>query len=172
VTNAVRRGIFPSAHAAPIESERDMSDLVLAVLHHLLVFSLAGLLAAELALLRPGVGGATLKVLGGLDAAYGATATLILAVGFSRVYFGVKGSAFYLGNPVFWAKIGAFAVVGLLSIAPTITILRWRKRAKAEADFAPSAGEVAKVRRVMVLEVLVFALIPILAAAMARGYGL
>lgn len=148
-----------------------MLDLVLAILHHLLVFSLAGLLAAELALLRPGVGGRTLKTLGGLDAAYGVTATLILVVGFSRVFFGGKGSAFYLGNPVFWAKIGAFAIVGLLSIAPTLAILRWRKQAKAQADFAPPAGEVATARRVLVLEVLVFALIPILAAAMARGYG-
>ncbi len=149
-----------------------MLDLVLASLHHLLVFSLAGLLAVELALVRPGVGGATLKVLGGLDAAYGATATLILVVGFSRVFLGGKGSAFYLSNPVFWAKIGAFAVVGLLSIAPTMAILRWRKQAKADAAFTPPAGEVATARRVLVLEVVVFALIPVFAAAMARGYGL
>jgi putative membrane protein len=149
-----------------------MPDLVLAILHHLLVFALAGLLAAELALLRPSVGGATLKVLGGLDAAYGATAVLILVVGFSRVFFGGKGSTFYLGNPMFWAKIGAFAVVGLLSIAPTLAILRWRRQVKAQADFTPPTGEVATARRVLVAEVLVFALIPILAAAMARGYGL
>jgi putative membrane protein len=149
-----------------------MLDLVLAILHHLLVFSLAGLLAAELVLVRPGVGGAALKTLGGLDAGYGATAGLILAVGFARVFLGGKGAAFYLSNPVFWAKIGAFAVVGLLSIAPTVLILRWRKRAKAEADFTPPAGEVAAARRVLLLEVLVFALIPALAAVMARGYGL
>lgn len=172
MTNAVRRGIFPWARAAPAESERAMPDLVLAILHHLLVFSLAGLLAVELALVRPGVGGATLKALGALDAAYGATATLILAVGFSRVFFGGKGAAFYLSNPVFWAKIGAFAVVGLLSIAPTVLILRWRKRAKAEAGFTPPTGEVAAARRVLLLEVLIFALIPVFAAMMARGYGL
>jgi len=126
------------------------------------------LLAVELALVRPGVGGGALKTLGMLDAAYGATATLILVVGFSRVFFGGKGAAFYLENPMFWAKIAAFAVVGLLSIAPTVLILRWRGRAKAEAGFTPPAGEVAAVRRVLVLEVL----IPVFAAVMARGYGL
>jgi putative membrane protein len=149
-----------------------MLDLVLASLHHLLVFSLAGLLAAELALVRPGLSGAVLKALGGIDAGYGATATLILAVGFSRVFLGAKGSAFYLSNPVFWAKMAAFAVVGLLSIAPTVLILRWRKRAAAEAGYAPPPHEVATARRVLVLELMVFALIPVLAAAMARGYGL
>jgi putative membrane protein len=149
-----------------------MLDLVLAILHHLLVFSLAGLLAAELALIRPGLGGAVLRALGGVDAGYGVTATLILAVGFSRVFLGAKGSAFYLSNPMFWAKMTAFAVVGLLSIAPTMLILRWRKRARSETGYVPPAGEVATARRVLVLELMVFALIPAFAAAMARGYGL
>ena len=149
-----------------------MLDLVLAILHHLTILSLAGLLAAELVLIKPGVAGAGLKTLGAVDAGYGATAGLILAVGFSRVFLGVKGSAFYLENPVFWAKIAAFAVVGVLSAWPTIAILKWRKQAKADPTFAPPTGEVAKVRRMLILELVVFALIPIFAAAMARGYGL
>ena len=149
-----------------------MLDLVLAILHHLLILSLAGLLSIEIALVQPGVGGAKLKTLGAIDAAYGATAGLILVVGFSRVYWGAKGPAFYLENPVFWAKIAAFAVVGLLSILPTIAILKWGKQAKADPAFAPSVVEVTRMRRVLILELTVFALIPIFAAAMARGYGL
>jgi putative membrane protein len=149
-----------------------MPDLVLAILHHLLILSLAGLLSIEIALVQPGVSGVKLKDLGAIDAAYGATAGLILAVGFSRVFLGAKGSAFYLENPVFWAKIAAFAVVGLLSLPPTLAILKWRKQAKADPAFSPSADEVARTRRLLVLELAVFALIPMLAAAMARGYGL
>lgn len=149
-----------------------MPDLILAILHHLLILSLAGLLSIEIALVQPGLAGKKLKDLGAIDAAYGATAGLILAVGFSRVFLGAKGSAFYLENPVFWAKIAAFAVVGLLSILPTIAILQWRKQAAANPAFSPSAAEVARTRRVLVLELAVFALIPIFAAAMARGYGL
>ncbi|MFZ0267350.1 DUF2214 family protein, partial [Caulobacter sp.] len=102
-----------------------MLDLVLAILHHLLVLSLAGLLFVERVLARPGLGGSSLRILVKMDAAYGAAAGLILAVGFCRVYWGAKGAAFYLENPLFWAKIAAFAVVGLLSILPTIVILRW-----------------------------------------------
>jgi putative membrane protein len=147
-------------------------DLVLAILHHLLILSLAGLMMAGFVLVRPGVSGAALKTLGGIDASYGATAVLILGVGFCRVFLGGKGSAFYLENPVFWAKLATFGVVGLLSIAPTIAILKWRKQSKADPAFAPSDVDVAKVRKVMLAELVVFALIPIFAAAMARGYGL
>ncbi len=149
-----------------------MLDLVLAILHHLTILSLAGLLAAELVLIKPGVSGAGLKTLGLVDAGYGVTAGLILAIGFGRVFLGAKGSAFYLENPVFWAKIAAFAVVGVLSAWPTIAILKWRGRARVDPAFAPPANEVAKVRRLLILELLVFAQIPIFAAAMARGYGL
>jgi putative membrane protein len=149
-----------------------MLDLVLAVLHHLLILSLAGLMMAGFVLARPGLGGGALKTLGRIDASYGGTAVLILIVGFSRVFLGAKGADFYLHNPLFWAKIAAFAVVGLLSIAPTMAILKWRKQAAADPAFAPSDADVAKVRKVMLAELLVFALIPIFAAAMARGYGL
>lgn len=149
-----------------------MLDLVLAILHHLLILSLAGLMMAGFVLARPGVTGAGLKTLAGIDASYGGTAVLILVVGFSRVFLGAKGADFYLHNPVFWAKIATFAAVGLLSITPTIAILKWRRQAKADPTFAPPDAEVAKVRRVMLVELLVFALIPAFAAAMARGYGL
>jgi putative membrane protein len=149
-----------------------MPDLVLAILHHLLILSLAGLLSIEIALVQPGVSGVKLKDLGAIDAAYGATAALILVVGFCRVYLGAKGPAFYLENPVFWAKIATFAVVGLLSILPTLAIFKWRKQGRADPAFTPALAEIAKTRRVLVLELGVFALIPIFAAAMARGYGL
>ena len=149
-----------------------MTDLVLAILHHLLILSLAGLLSVERVLVKPGLSGSALATLGRIDAAYGATAGLILVVGFCRVYWGAKGAAFYLESPMFWAKIAAFAVVGLLSLPPTIAIFKWGRQAKADPAFAPAAADVAKVRRLLGWELIVFALIPIFAAAMARGYGL
>ena len=149
-----------------------MNDLVLASIHHLLVFGIAAALAAELALMRPAaMSPETVRLLVRFDAAYGMLALGILAAGFIRVWYGAKGPDFYLHNPVFWAKIAAFGVVGLLSIQPTRRILAWRQAAKADARFMPALQEVGKLRRVLLLEIHVFALIPILAAAMARGIG-
>ncbi len=148
-----------------------MTDLALAIVHHLLVFGLAAILAAELATIRPGLTGASLRRLGIIDMHYGLIATLILIVGFARVYMGVKGPEAYLGNWAFWAKIGAFVVVGLLSAPPTVRILQWRKRARVEPAFAIGHDEVKAVRPFLIAEVAIFALIPVFAAMMARGVG-
>jgi putative membrane protein len=149
-----------------------MTDLVLACLHHLLVFGLAAVLAAEIATVRPGLAGAALKRLAIVDGHYGAIAMLVIVVGVLRVIYGVKGPAFYLPNPMFWAKMGAFALVAILSIQPTVRILQWRRKAKADAGFTLPAEEAGRVRRFLIAEACAFAFIPLFAAAMARGVGL
>jgi len=149
-----------------------MTDLALAIAHHLLVFALAAILAAELAMVRPGLAGGAIRRLSIIDLHYGAIAGLVIAVGFARVFWGVKGPDAYLGNHMFWAKIAAFLLVGLLSAPPTIKILGWRRQAAADPAFALTAQDVRSVRGFFVAEVAVFALIPVFAAAMARGYGL
>jgi putative membrane protein len=148
-----------------------MIDLVLAVLHHLLVFSLVAILAMELALVRPGIGAAQIRRVGTVDAAYGALAGLIIVVGFARVFYGAKGSEFFLTNPWFWAKIIAFVIVGILSVPPTMRLAAWRTRLRTDPAFVPAEAEVQNTRRFMHLEALVFILIPIFAAAMVRPYA-
>jgi len=149
-----------------------MIDFFLASVHHLIVFGIASVLAAELALMRPAaMSPHTVKLLGRFDAAYGLLAIAILFAGFARVWRGAKGADFYMDNPVFWAKIAAFGVVGILSIRPTMRIAAWQKLLKADAAFVPPLDDIDKVRRILLAEIHVFALIPILAAAMARGIG-
>jgi putative membrane protein len=149
-----------------------MTDLLLAFGHHALVFSLVALLAAELAILARPVAAAEIRLLSSLDAAYGATAGLILAVGFGRVFLGAKGAAFFLHNPLFWAKLAFFLAVGLASAVPTVRFARWKRTARADASYAPALADVASVRRWMLAELALFVPIPLLAAAMARGVGL
>ena len=148
------------------------TDLLLACLHHLVVFSLVTIPAVELALMRGQVGALRIAHLARLDAAYGLLAVAILAIGFGRVFWGAKGSAYYLHNPVFWAKLAFFLAVGLVSALPTVRFIRWKRALQADAAFTPSAAEVTGVRRLMAIELALFVPIPLLAAAMARGYGL
>lgn len=142
---------------------------MLTIVHHLLAFALAGAIAAQAVLIRPGLGRRGLALLGRVDAAYGAMAGLLVLIGAARVYLGLKGWEFYIYNPTFWAKMAAFTAVGLLSVAPTIRIARWRAAGDGEGYVVPDT-EIAHVRRFIAAEVAVFALIPILAATMARGY--
>jgi putative membrane protein len=146
-------------------------DLHFALAHHLLVFALAGVLAFEIGAVRARMDVREVTRLARADAWYGILAAAIIAVGFSRAVFAAKGWAYYSVNLFFWAKIAAFAVVGVLSIFPTIAYLRGRRAGRSDAAFAPSDGDVVRVRRILWLEALVFAFIPLFAAAMARGYG-
>ena len=147
------------------------TDLALAIGHHLLIFALAGVLAFEVGAIKHGMSGADAARVGRVDLWYGILAALIIAVGFSRAVYAAKGWDYYAHNHFFWAKMGAFAIVGLLSIQPTVALIRWRGAYRKDAAFAPGDGAVATVRRFLWLEVFFFALIPIFAAAMARGYG-
>jgi putative membrane protein len=77
----------------------------------------------------------------------------------------------YRENPFFWLKLGTFAVVGLLSVGPTIRYGRWRKAVTSDATATPARPEVEAARRRVVTQLAVFPLIPVFAALMARGIG-
>src|SRR5215831_4314241 len=102
-----------------------------------------------------------------IDAGYGVLAGLIIIVGFTRAIFAAKGWDYYEHNAFFWAKIGTFAVIGLLSVPPTLAFLKWRR-----AGAPPKVEAVAKVRRYLWMQVVLFPLLLAFAAAMARGYGM
>ncbi len=143
-----------------------MRDLLMAVLHHLLVFALFGVLAAELMALRRDIDKAALKRLAAVDLGYGVLAGLVLVVGFSRAIYAAKGWAYYEHNLFFWAKLAAFALMGALSSYPTRCFMRWRKQ-----QATPNEREIATVRRMLWLQLGLFAVVLACAAAMARGYG-
>jgi putative membrane protein len=146
--------------------EERLLDLVLAVIHHLLIFSLFGVLMAEFVVVRPGMTNVMVERIAAIDLWYGALAALILAIGFGRVIFASKGWLYYSHNAFFWAKIGVFVIIGLLSVPPTLAFIRWRKAADAPED-----PQISRIRGLLWAEVGLFLLLPVFAAAMARGYG-
>jgi len=141
-------------------------DATLAVAHHLLVFTLVAVLAAELVLLAEPLDAARLRRLGRLDAGYGALAAAVVVVGLVRAVFGAKGWGFYAGNPLFWAKLAVFAAIGALSIVPTVRVARWRR-----ASLVPDAAAQRNTRAWVLGEVLLLPALPLLAVLMARGIG-
>lgn len=147
-----------------------LTDLALAALHHLFVFAVVARLASEAMLLRGPVDAGTIQRLARVDAGYGAVAGLLLVVGLLRVWFGLKGHEFYLHNPWFHAKLGVYVLVALLSIAPTVGFLRWRKALRADPSFAPPPAQLERARNLVRLELVLVAVVFVLAAAMAR-YG-
>ena len=145
------------------------TDAWLAIAHHLAVFALLAVLAAEWALVRPGLDADGVRRLTRVDAFYGALAGLVIVIGISRVVWGAKPADFYTGSTTFWLKMAALAIVGLLSIGPTRRYLAWRG-ALDDGDL-PGEDQVRQARRMVHLQLGVFAAIPVFAALMARGIG-
>jgi putative membrane protein len=139
-------------------------DALLASIHHLLVFALVAVLFAELMLVGGVPSSERLHLMGRLDLAYGALAGGVVVAGLLRVVFGAKGWAFYVGNPFFWLKMTAFVAVGLMSIVPTVRLIRWRRQSAL-----PDAAAVYDLRPWMLAQLGLLALVPVLAALMARG---
>ena len=148
-----------------------IQDALLAIFHHLAVFTLLALLVAECALIIAPLTASKVHLLGRLDLAYGLSAVLVLLAGFLRVFYGAKGSAFYLHNPLFILKIALFAGIAVISIVPTLRFLQWRQRLRKEPGWLPMEMEVQRAAGWIKIELLVFAGIPVLAALMARGIG-
>jgi putative membrane protein len=143
-----------------------MKDLLWAIAHHLLAFGIFGLLFAEFVALRAVLDQAQIRRIAALDLAYGVSATLLVVIGFLRANLAAKGWAYYSHNAFFWAKIATFAVIALLSLPPTLAFNRWRRSVTL-----PDAAALRGVRRYLHSELALFVLLPIFAAAMARGYG-
>jgi putative membrane protein len=143
-----------------------MLDLVLAIVHHILIFAIFGILFAEFMALRPGMSNAAAVRIASIDLWYGVLAGAVLVIGFCRAIYAAKGWAYYSHNAFFWAKMTSFAAVGLLSVPPTMQFIRWRK-----TGVAPDDAAVKSARRYLHAEVALFVLLLVFAAAMARGYG-
>lgn len=146
-------------------------DAGLSWLHFVFAFILVGALAAEAFILRLPVDGRVARLLLRVDLFYGASAVLLILVGVSRVIWGAKGWDYYSGQPFFWAKMATFGAIGLLSILPTRTFMRWVKQAGADAAFTVPEADVKRMRRLVVIEAHLVALVLLFAALMARAIG-
>ncbi len=146
-------------------------DAALSFLHFVFAFILVGALAAEAFVLRLPVDARVARLLARIDALYGASSVGVLIVGFSRAIWGASGWYYYASQPFFWAKIAVFALIGVISIAPTLRFMRWARAARADAAFVAADAEVKAARRLVMIEAHALVLIPLFAALMARGIG-
>ncbi len=146
-------------------------DAALSYLHFVFALILAGALAAELFILRLPVDGRVARLLLRIDLYYGVSAVGVILAGVARVVWGARGYEFYMAQPLFWAKMAAFVIIGLISIIPTRQFMRWLKEANTTSQFAASDADVARIRRLVMVEVHLLALVPLFAAFMARGIG-
>lgn len=147
---------------------------------HILSFMVTyAAVAAEYALLRGSIDAPTIRSLSTADVAYGLAAVGIFGTGVVQVLYFGKGTAYYLQSTVLWGKVALFTVVGVASIYPTLTFLRWR--AELDQEEVPverllglripprSAPCVESLRAVIGLELGLLTVLPLLGSALHYG---
>ncbi|WP_413678361.1 DUF2214 family protein [Prochlorococcus sp. MIT 0916] len=106
------------------------------------------------------------------DIVYGIAGVALLVSGIYRVLKFGQGSEFYTQNPIFWTKIVIFALVGSLSLYPTITYVLWSIPLTKGTLPEVTQRLVSRLRLIINVELIGFASIPFLATLMARGVGM
>jgi putative membrane protein len=143
-----------------------------AYVHYLSFMLCFGALVLERRLIRPNPNkqDATLMVI--TDVVYGMAALALLVSGILRVMYFGQGGSFYTENPLFWWKVGIYLAVGGLSLYPTITYILWAIPLRKGELPQVSEALAKRLAWILNIELVGFALIPLLATLMARGVGL
>jgi putative membrane protein len=101
------------------------------------------------------------------DNLWGLAALLWITSGVARVFYGGKEPGFYWQNGFFWIKLGLFAMVFALELAPMITFVKVRAARRRGSPLPPFS--IPTYRRINSLETVLVVTIVFVAAFMARG---
>jgi putative membrane protein len=146
-------------------------DALLAYLHYTAIFLLFAFLTVQLILVRGPLDERVVRLLGRMDIWYFSSAIAALATGFLRATLGAKGADFYFNAWPIYAKLALFIAVGVISVKPTLTYIHWRRAFEKDRAWQVPGDEQARIRRLVMIEVHVAALIPVFAVIMSRGLG-
>lgn len=143
------------------------TEILLRYIHFISIFVIVGTLTAEHLLLKKQMTRSEIGRIARIDALYGIAAVSLLAAGLT-LWLGSYGkpAIYYNKNWIFHLKIGLFATVGLLSVYPTIFFIKQRKGNPDETVTIPN-----KISWLIRIELILVAIIPLLAGLMARGAG-
>ncbi len=106
------------------------------------------------------------------DIIYGIAGIALLTSGIYRVIKYGQGADFYTQNPIFWTKIIIFALVGSLSLYPTITYILWAIPLSKGKLPEVTSNLVSRLKLIISIELVGFSSIPFFATLMARGIGM
>ncbi len=143
-----------------------MEELFIRYFHFLGIMVLSSALLAQHLLISRTMAISQFKKLAVLDTVTGLSALFVFIPGLLLWFYVGKPSEFYSSNWVFHAKLTLFVVIAILSIFPTVFILRNRKSEEPNIDIPRYIIIIVRV------EIFLLMCIPFLAVLMARGYGL
>jgi len=92
----------------------------------------------------------------------------VVATGVARLAWGAKGAAWWLGQPLLWAKIGLVALMLLAAWRTRRQLADWQRRWLADS-MLPSDAELTALRRRVMRASHLMLVLPAAAVLLARG---
>lgn len=142
-------------------------EILLRYIHFLSILLITATLAAEYVLVKDKLTRKEISRLSFIDLIYGLASISVFAAGLT-LWLGAFGKPadWYSKNWIFHLKLTVLVIIGLLSIYPTIFFLKNRKGNPDEQVAIPSS-----IKKIIMFELFLLAIIPVLAGLMARGIG-
>ncbi len=145
-------------------------DILIPYLHYIGIMILMGALLAEYFIVKQDISAAQIKSLANIDLVYGTAAVLVIVSGLLRWFvFDSKGAAYFNANPLFHIKLSLFVVIVILSLFPTMKFHKWLKQVMRGELNGLSSKEMRKTLLFIRIELLLLALIPVLAVMVELG---
>ena len=111
------------------------------------------------------------RLLRNTDRVNGIAATLVLVVGLVRVFYFEKGPAYYFHSAPFIAKLALYGLASVLSLVPTLEIVRWRVPLKHGLLPSVSAQQLIRMRTIAHWQLACVLAMAVCATLAARGIG-
>lgn len=146
-------------------------NTLFAALHHLAVLMLLGCALTSIVQLQRPFTVARARLLRTVDRINGIAATGVLVVGLVRLVYLEKGADYYLHNGPFITKLALYGVASVLSLVPTLEIMRWRVPLQQAVLPTVPAHQWARLRVVAYLQLLCLFSMAACASLAARGAG-
>jgi putative membrane protein len=143
-----------------------MAYVLIKYVHFVAIIFLSACLTAEHVWLKTQLTRQEIIRLARLDLIYGLSALVVIIAGVLMWFVVGKPSEFYSQNPLFHLKLGLFLLMGLLSIHPTLFLLKNRKAEQAVVAVPRSVVNSLRAEMAILL------VLPLLAVLMANAYGL
>ncbi len=144
------------------------TEILLRYIHFISIFTIVAVITSEHLLIKRQMTRSEIARLAKIDAIYGLAALALIIAGLTLWLGSIgKPSVYYTRNWVFHIKLTLFLTIGLLSIYPTVFFIKQRKGNPDETINIPS-----RIFWMLRLELLLLAIIPLLAGLMSKGIGL
>lgn len=148
-----------------------ITTAIVTYLHFAGIITLFATLIVEAILFNRAISAPIARIIGKVDAWFGIASVVVLATGLLKMFYFGKGTIYYTHNYLLWSKLVLFTIIGALSIYPTVYFIRWRKQLKKREAIVISDKDYRLISRLIFLELLIAASIPLLAVFLARGFG-